>query len=122
MIRAASPEGRALLAAPPKRTKYFAKRTVVDGVTFASAREAREYSRLRLLERRGDLVHLECQPVYVLHAPNGTVIGTYVADFRYEVGGQVQVIDVKGMRTLPLAKWKQKHLAAEYGIRVQEVR
>ena len=110
------------MMAPPQRSKYFAKRTEVDGVLFASAREAREYGRLRLLERLGDIVHLECHPVYELHAPNGVVIGKYIADFRYQVGGQVQVIDVKGWRTLPLAKWKQKHLAAEYGIRVQEVR
>ena len=101
--------------------KYRAVRTVVDGRTFASKREARRYGELRLMERAGNIGQLELQPVYVLHAPGGQVIGKYVADFRYvDAGGDETVEDAKGVRT-PLYRWKKKHAEAEYGITIFEV-
>jgi hypothetical protein len=101
-------------------SKYHARRTIVDGVTFDSAKEAREYTRLKLGERAGVVRGLERQPVFVLHAPTGAVVGKYVADFRYtDAAGAPVVVDVKGFRT-PLYLWKRRHVEAEYGIRIEE--
>lgn len=66
------------------------KKTVVDGITFASGREAMRYQELKLLERAGEIVRLELQPRFPI-----TIAGveirycgsnrhlTYVADFKY---------------------------------------
>lgn len=108
--------------------KYHAEAVTIDGEWFASSGEARRYHELRLLERAGLITHLERQIVFPLHTRNretGDVVpvGTYRADFGYcdETGRRV-IEDFKGMATLALARWKQKHLAAEYGIVVVETR
>src|SRR5215213_4268305 len=105
-----------------KPSKYRAVRTTVDGIVFDSAAEARHYSTLKLLVKVRAIDQLECQPAWELHAPNGEVIGRFVADFRYRSvrDGLVHVDDVKGMKTLPLARWKQRHVLAEYGVVVKE--
>lgn len=115
--------GRKLLQQQAKPHKYHAKAVVVDGIRFDSKREAQEYARLNMWANYGVITDFERQPWWDLHAPNGEVIGKYVADFVYrdELGKQ-RVVDVKGMRTLPLARWKQRHLRAEYGIVVEELR
>jgi len=104
-----------------RRPKYGAVPTTVDGLRFHSAKEARRYSELRLLERAGQIRGLECQPRFPL-AVAGATIGVYIADFRYgEVAtGQDCVEDVKGVRT-PLYRWKKRHVAAQYGIQIREV-
>ena len=58
--------------------KYNARRTVVDGISFASAKEARRYGELKLMERAGQISELKLQVRYKLVQ---TV--TYVADFEY---------------------------------------
>lgn len=97
---------------------------MADGRRFDSGAEYRYYTWLKLCERAGEVADLECQPSWELHAPNGEVIGRFVADFKCRIvrDGEVKVFDVKGMKTLPLARWKQKHLRAEYGITVTEIR
>jgi len=88
-------------------SKYRAKKTVVDGITFDSKAEAKRYRELKLLERAGEITHLELQPKFVLQPKfekNGVKYRTitYAADFMYcdfASGGQVVVEDVKGMRT-----------------------
>lgn len=114
--------------------KYGAKPTVIDGVRFASQKEARRYQELRLLERSGEIHRLAVQPGFPLAVQrNGeklpTKIGEYRGDFVYcecrrpnggcEWTGQV-VEDVKGFKT-PLYKWKKKHVEAQYGIQIREV-
>jgi dsDNA-binding SOS-regulon protein len=50
---------------PAKRkNKYNAKKTVVDGITFHSKKEADRYCELRLLQKAGQISHLELQPVF----------------------------------------------------------
>lgn len=113
-------------------SKYKAIRTEVDGIRFASKREAARYVVLRDKQARGEISGLELQPRYTLYAPimhralydgeAGQVkVAAYVADFRYTHNGAVIVEDVKGMR-LPLYKHKVKHLLIQSGITVQEVR
>lgn len=91
------------------RSKYRAKPTTVDGIRFASQKEARRYSELKLLERAGKIGGLLLQPSYDLYVddlsvagrlaraanymryrsgkpmaqPLRTKIGTYRADFSY---------------------------------------
>ena len=110
-----------------KPSKYRAKRTVVDGITFHSMKEARRYQELKLLEKAGEITGLTLQPEYPLsvatfdpEAPKQ--IGVYRADFAYYAlpSGESVVEDVKGFKT-PLYRWKAKHVAAQYGIEIREV-
>jgi len=97
----------------------------VDGRLFASKREAARYRDLALAAKAGQIVDLECQVPYVLHAPDGTAIGKYVADFRYRMqmafGNWATIVeDAKGAKT-DLYKWKKKHTEAEYQTEIWEV-
>ncbi len=117
-------KGRQLIAESRKKAhKYHAKQTVVDGVRFDSKAEAAEYSRLLSLWSHHVISDLELQPVFELHAPNGEVIGKYLADFRFKMHWpapqRVVVVDVKGFKTA-MYRWKKKHVEAEYGIRIEE--
>lgn len=111
--------------------KYKAKPTTVDGIRFASQKEAKRYGELKLQEKVGAIVGLELQPRFPLSVvsngegrePAGFAaqIGVYVADFRYITGREgVVVEDVKGFKT-PLYRWKKKHVEAQYGIQVREL-
>jgi hypothetical protein len=64
------------------RNKYGARKTVVDGVTFASAKEAARYAQLRTLERAGLVKGLILQPRFPI-VINGVKVCTYVADFEF---------------------------------------
>ena len=77
---------------------------------------------LRLLEKAGKIRDLALQPVYRLHV-RGIKIGSYRADFKFfDLGtGKWRVWDVKGYRT-QLYIWKKKHVEAEHGIVVEEIK
>jgi uncharacterized protein DUF1064 len=111
--------------------KYGAKATVVDGIRFASQKEARRYGELKLLVRAGEITHLVLQPRFDLWAAtpmlNGhhgiQCVGAYIGDFQYRdqrVGGYTVVEDVKGMKT-PLYRLKKKLAEACHGITVVEI-
>lgn len=106
--------------------KYGAKRTTVDGITFASQKEARRYQELKLLEKAGAILTLGLQPSFKLKVAgrHGILrdIGEYVADFSYtDVRTEQYVVeDVKGFKT-PLYRWKKKHVEAQYGIQIREI-
>ncbi len=103
-----------------KRTKYRSVSTVVDGITFASRKEATRYSELRLLVRAGQVADLELQPEYPCRV-NGVLVCTYKADFRYrDVASNTLVVeDVKGFRTR-LYTIKKKLVQALYPITILE--
>ncbi len=112
-----------------KRSKYNAKPTVVDGIRFHSAKEAKRYGELKLFEKAGQIMQLILQPVFSLNV--GTVdgsafvkIGEYRADFEYwsiNKPKHLRVVeDVKGFKT-PLYRWKKKHVEAQYNIKIREV-
>src|SRR5262245_60447535 len=74
---------------PPRRGKFGAIRVEVDGIKFASRKEARRYGELRVLERAGEISALRCQPRYPI-VINGTAVKypsgralEYVGDFSY---------------------------------------
>ncbi len=118
-------------------SKYHARRTTVEGITFHSAKEARRWQELKLLEKAGVVSDIKLQVVFLLFAFRDsldlslTPIGAYVADFSYlerkeashngtPFGGPWYSVveDVKGYDT-PLSKWKRKHVKAQYGIEVR---
>ena len=122
--------------------KYHSKKTVIDGITFDSRKEAERYSELKLLERCGAISNLELQKVYELipaqyeiyerYGKNGQRLKdgkkciekscVYKADFVYidnETGQQV-VEDVKGFRTKEY-KIKKKLMLYIHGIKIKEV-
>lgn len=125
--------------APTGRSKYGAVKTLVDGIKFDSKAEARRYYELKLLQQAGEITELELQPKFPLRVVSTTgtvlgaakaltgthrdIIGTYIADFAYRDRTERRIVeDVKGMKTLPLSRWKMKHVAAQYGITVSEIR
>ncbi len=102
-------------------SKYHAKKTVVDGITFDSKKEAMHYQELKLLERAGEIHDLKLQVPFVLidKSPYGRQI-KYVADFVYYQDGQMVVVDVKGFKT-DVYKLKKRLMAERYGIEIKEI-
>ena len=99
--------------------KYKAIRTEVDGIMFASKKEARRYQDLKLLHKAGLISQLKLQPVYPFIL-NEKVIFKYIADFEYIEGKNVVVEDVKGMKT-PMYRLKKKLIEAMYPFEISEV-
>ncbi|CAI1246733.1 Protein of uncharacterised function (DUF1064) [Serratia ficaria] len=96
--------------------KYGNKKTVVDGFTFDSKKEAAYYGQLKLRQRAGDIVMFLRQVPF--HLPGGV---KYVADFVvFRADGVVEVIDVKGVRTAEY-RVKKKLVEHHYPITVIEV-
>lgn len=108
------------------RSKYHARKTTADGVTFDSRKEADRYLVLKDMEEDGAIENLRRQVRYEL-VPAFDVDGRhyrpvyYVADFVYmdkETGREV-VEDVKGMMT-DVYKLKSKLFARRYGMSIKE--
>ncbi len=95
-----------------RQAKYRNKPTVIDGIRFASQKEARRYGELRLLERAGEITDLVLQPRYSLSV-NGAKITTYIADFGYFRQNKPVTEDVKGVKT-PVFIIKAKLFRAIY--------
>lgn len=106
------------------RSKYHAKKTVVDGITFDSRKEADRYLVLKGMEEDGSIEGLRRQVRYEL-VPAFDVDGKhyrpvyYVADFVYREDGREVVEDVKGVRT-DVYRLKSKLFARRYGMSVRE--
>lgn len=101
-------------------TKYRAVKTEVDGIIFASKKEANRYCELKLLERAGEISNLKLQPEYLIIV-NGQEVCKYKADFSYRDEKTVtQVVeDTKGFKT-PVYRLKKKLMKACYGIEIFE--
>ena len=70
------------IIARPKRHKYGAVATELDGHRFPSKAEMRRYAQLKLLERAGAIRDLQLHPRFPL-VVNGVPCGKYIADFGY---------------------------------------
>lgn len=109
-------------------SKYNSKKTVVDGQTFDSRKEANRYQELLFLERAGAIKNLSRQVKFVLipsqrDEATGKVVERecyYRADFQYTEDGKTIVEDVKGFRTKEYII-KRKLLLWRYGIKIREV-
>jgi ribosomal protein S8 len=109
------------------RSKYGAVKTQVDGITFASKREAARYVQLKQLEKSGYISDLSLQPSFEI-IPSMVMDGKkqraikYIADFKYvdHLGNGV-IEDVKGMKTREY-QLKRRLMKLMHGIEVKEVR
>lgn len=104
--------------------KHHAKRVTVDGITYASIREAAYHQELLQRERAGEIREIELQPKYKIYL-NGVYICTYIADYRYveNADGGTVVVDVKGKSTRANRTYrlKKKLVEASYNIKIVEV-
>ncbi|RKZ75172.1 MAG: hypothetical protein DRR19_29510 [Candidatus Parabeggiatoa sp. nov. 1] len=90
--------------AKSRRNKYHAVKTMIDGLTFDSKKEATRYRELKLLEKQGLITDLKLQPAYLLQEGfryAGKMVRSvqYFADFEYKQNGKIIVEDTKGMET-----------------------
>ena len=102
-----------------KSSKFGAKKTIVDGITFDSKWESERYGQLRAMERGGIVTDLELQVKYDI-VINDIKICKYIADFVYKEespDGEIKEIveDAKGFET-PEFKLKKKLMKAVHGI------
>jgi len=96
-------------------TKYNAKKTTIDGITFASRLEADRYVQLKMLEQAGQISSLVLQPEFqilrgFINPATGEKVKSkfYVGDFQYidELDNKIVVEDTKGMETAEFRlKW-----------------
>ena len=103
-----------------KKPKYRNEKTVVNGITFDSKKEANRYKDLKLMEKAGKIRAIRIQFPCRLVA-NGIYICDYIADFVYrdqETGKDV-VEDAKGVRTKEY-RLKAKLFEACYGFKILE--
>jgi hypothetical protein len=110
-----------------KRSKYGAVKTVVDGITFASKREAARYCELKVLERAGEIRDLRLQPSFEI-IPAVELDGKkqratkYIADFCFlDADGVMIYEDVKGFRT-EVYRLKRRLVKHVFGVEIREVR
>lgn len=107
-----------------RASKYHAKKTVVDGIQFDSAKEANRYTKLRDMQQAGEIEGLRLQvPFEIL--PSFECEGVkyrgmkYIADFVYCRDGVRVVEDVKGAKT-PEYRMKKKLMAYINHINIKE--
>lgn len=103
--------------------KYKNIKTVINGITFDSKKEAVYYGILRLKEKANLIDRFEMQVRYDILV-NSQKIGFYKADFvTYKNGKVLEVIDVKSEMTkkLPVYRMKKKLIKAIYGFDIVEI-
>lgn len=106
----------------PRKNKFNAVKTVVDGITFDSKREAARYGELKLLEKGGFIRNLELQPQFEFKLnSDGKVLFRYRADFRYFEGATRICEDVKGLETA-VFKLKRKLIEAAFNVKITIVK
>lgn len=107
-------------------SKYLNKKTVIDGITFDSKKEAKRYGELKLLERAGQIDTLSLQPKFTLIPSQRNADGkaerpcVYIADFMYRENGKFIVEDTKGFKT-PDYVIKRKLMLEKHGVTVREL-
>jgi hypothetical protein len=104
----------------PLRSKYGNEKTEVDGILFASQREAGRYIQLRYLKKAGHIKDLRLQVPYELNE-GGTHSYKYYADFvYYDIStGETIVEDAKGYKT-KVYKKKRKLMLKVHNIQILE--
>lgn len=102
--------------------KYRNKPVAVDGIRFASGKEARVYGELKLRKKAGDIKDFTLQPVFVLISKNKKFRAIkYVADFQVEYpNGDVEIWDVKGFKKDKVYLLKKKLMYSIFGLEICE--
>lgn len=109
-------------------SKYNSRKTIIDGITFDSKKEARRYEELKKMEQEGLIQGLELQVPFEL-VPSFTIMidgkkkkrrsMKYIADFVYYENGNKVVEDVKGRKT-DVYKLKKKLFEYKYKVTIKE--
>ena len=111
-------------------SKYRNVKPVINGIKFDSAKEARRYNELLLLERAGEITGLQRQVKFCLIPSQRRSDGKlerqtdYIADFVYFEGKNRIVEDVKGYKkgnAYALFVIKRKLMLQNYSIEIKEV-
>lgn len=110
-----------------QKNKYRNKKTIIDGITFASIKEANRYAELKILLKAGEIRDLKLQHEFTLQGAFTDTHGErtraikYIADFTYWQGNVFVIEDVKSDITKNNATYKlKKKLMAEKGWRITE--
>lgn len=110
-----------------RKNKYHNTITVIDGISFASRREAERYLDLKTLERFGVITELELQKKFELQ-PSFMYKGrrqrpiNYICDFYYKQDGKYIIEDVKSPVTINNSTYKLKKKMMLYrGYEIKEV-
>jgi hypothetical protein len=106
----------------PKKSKYRNQKTVVDGITFDSKREAAYYGELKQREKAGEVYEVQLQPAFKF-VHNGVLIGTYRGDFLFydAIAKRTRLVDVKGFATREFQK-NRRLMRAFHKIEVEVVK
>ena len=109
-------------------SKYNSRKTVIDGITFDSKKEAKRYVELKKKQEEGEITDLRLQVPFEL-VPSFTIEIDgkkrkrrnirYIADFTYYENGQKVVEDVKGRKT-EIKKIKKKLFEYKYKATIKE--
>ena len=120
-LRLTKEQYAAIQARGRPRPKYWNIKTTIDGITFDSAKEARKYQELIMLERAGKIANLKMQVPFTLEV-NGRLIGKYICDFTWlDKHENLVVCDVKSKATRTAVYMLKKRLMlACYNIRIVE--
>lgn len=111
----------------PTKNKYHSQKIEVDGEKFDSEKEANRYQELLILEKIGEVSHIDRQVKFEL-IPSQKIDGkivekavAYIADFTYiDKDGKYVVEDTKGFKTKDYII-KRKLMLYVHGIRIKEV-
>lgn len=120
--RLSAEEFRNAISGKPK-SKYRNAPIEIDGIRFASKKEAQYFVNLKLMERTGDVYGVELQKRYALIGPDGALITTYVADFVYwdQREKRHRIVDVKGVET-DVFKLKRKMMRSFLGLEIEVIK
>ena len=109
-------------------SKYNSRKTIIDGITFDSKKEAKRYLELKNKQDEGEISDLRLQVPFEL-VPSFTIEIDgkkrkrrnirYIADFVYYENGQKVVEDVKGRKT-EIYKLKKKLFEYKYNVTIKE--
>ena len=102
-------------------SKYKNVKTTLDGIIFASKKEATRYTELMMLQRAGMIQNLRLQvPFELIPKQAGERAVKYIADFTYTENGEPVVEDVKGIKT-DVYRLKKKLMLKVHGLKIKEV-
>ena len=100
----------------PKPNKYHNHPTTVDGIRFASKREARYYEQLKIRQQLGEVSYFLRQ--VAIHLPGGTRL---VVDFQVHFTDpelKPDYVDAKGRET-PAFRIKKREIEHHYPIQIR---
>ena len=108
--------------------KYNAVKTQIDGIKFASKKEAEYYKNLLLLKQAGEVIDIKLQPEFELqeeYVKDGVKIRPikYIADFLVVYKDEhIEIIDTKGYRKDKVYLLKKKLFHYKFkGLTIKEV-